>query len=640
MSLYKQLWLSIILLMALAFSGSFIVSSLSAREYLEEQLYRKNIDNASSLALSLSAESRDDMILELFINSQFDTGHYQFINLVDMEGHTIVGQFDTREFKEAPAWLVKLFPINVKPGVAQVSSGWQQLGTLTLSSHTRFAYQQLWVSTKQLFIYFLIIAIASGVIGSILLRILTRPLDKAVAHAQAIGERRFITTNEPKTLEFRAVIRSMNKLSQHVKKMLDDESSKLEKWRQDMQHDKVTNLLNREPVLSRLKAFTKNEDEKSGGGILLIRIADLFALNQNYGRQAMDDILRHLGNTLLSECLEKTHGYGVTGRLNGSDFIVVMPGSESQVDVEARNIFDNLRRVCRENAALDVKLYAASTIYHLGEDVGAILSRTDSVLASAPAKDTDACIHIDVRTPAVIQLEVKNWKDFLSSALAEKRFTLEYFPVISPNTDLLHLEAPVRLIQDDKSLLNAGQFMPHISRLDLGTQLDVMVTTLALDEIQKNHIPIGINLSSSLLKEPRMMAEIAELIKSRGSLAEYLWLEIPEFGVFQNIDGFRTFCNLIKPFNCKIGIEHLSQEVMHIGKLHDLGLNYVKIDGSLVHEIDNTTSNQVFIRGLCTIVHSIGLTAIAEGVETANEWKSLKELGIDGGTGRYFSKVD
>ncbi|MCG8537327.1 MAG: GGDEF domain-containing protein, partial [Pseudomonadales bacterium] len=75
MSLYKQLWLSIALMMSVAFIGSLIVSSISTKRYLEEQLFRKNIDNVSSLALSLSKSDPDPLTSELIINSQFDTGH-------------------------------------------------------------------------------------------------------------------------------------------------------------------------------------------------------------------------------------------------------------------------------------------------------------------------------------------------------------------------------------------------------------------------------------------------------------------------------------------------------------------------------------------------------------------------------------
>ena len=77
MSLFRQLWLSIIGLTVFVFLGSFLVSVLSARNYLEEQLLIKNGDNAAALALSLSQmPDKDPVTVELMVSAQFDTGHY------------------------------------------------------------------------------------------------------------------------------------------------------------------------------------------------------------------------------------------------------------------------------------------------------------------------------------------------------------------------------------------------------------------------------------------------------------------------------------------------------------------------------------------------------------------------------------
>ena len=127
MSLYKQLWLAIAFLMGLAFLSGFVVSCLSAKAYLSEQLYRKNLDNVSSLALSLSSEERDPLTMELFINAQYDSGHYQYIRLEDTDGKLIAGQTDEGEMKAAPQWLMALFPIEVEPGIAQVTP-WLETG--------------------------------------------------------------------------------------------------------------------------------------------------------------------------------------------------------------------------------------------------------------------------------------------------------------------------------------------------------------------------------------------------------------------------------------------------------------------------------------------------------------------------------
>src|SRR4030065_483388 len=90
MSLIKQLWIAIAVIMVLAFGGSFVVSTLSAQKYLAQQLYLKNVDNAASLAISMSQVADDPVTLELLLSAQFDSGHYQFIRLTDPLGKTLL----------------------------------------------------------------------------------------------------------------------------------------------------------------------------------------------------------------------------------------------------------------------------------------------------------------------------------------------------------------------------------------------------------------------------------------------------------------------------------------------------------------------------------------------------------------------
>ena len=86
MSLIKQLWLSVITMMLLAFGGSFIITLIFSKHYIEDQLRTKNLDNANSLALSISQMEKDPVAIDLLISAQFDTGHYRYIQLVSPEG--------------------------------------------------------------------------------------------------------------------------------------------------------------------------------------------------------------------------------------------------------------------------------------------------------------------------------------------------------------------------------------------------------------------------------------------------------------------------------------------------------------------------------------------------------------------------
>ena len=86
MSLFRQLWLAVIASTVIAFAGSFIVSTLTARHYLERQLAIKNNDNAATLALSMSQLDKDPVTIELQVAAVFDSGQYALVRLIDPEG--------------------------------------------------------------------------------------------------------------------------------------------------------------------------------------------------------------------------------------------------------------------------------------------------------------------------------------------------------------------------------------------------------------------------------------------------------------------------------------------------------------------------------------------------------------------------
>jgi EAL domain-containing protein (putative c-di-GMP-specific phosphodiesterase class I) len=132
---------------------------------------------------------------------------------------------------------------------------------------------------------------------------------------------------------------------------------------------------------------------------------------------------------------------------------------------------------------------------------------------------------------------------------------------------------------------------------------------------------------------------MVQLISDKPLCANRLWLEVPEHGAFEHLTEFRAFCNALKPLGCKIGIEHVGAQISRLGELHDLGLDYIKIDISVIRDIDTNTGNQAFLRGLCLIAHSIGLIAVAEGVQTPAEITALPELGLDGMTGPGIKTV-
>ena len=632
MSLYKQLWLAIVFLLTLVFGGSFLVSSLSSKAYLEQQLAMKNADNATALALSLSQQDADRVMLELTLSAQFDTGFYELIELADPEGRVTLRRQDDQPISGAPAWFVRLVPIEVEPGIAAVQTGWQQLGTITLRSHSRFAYRELWQSTQKLAAVFLAAMIVAGLLGTYLLKIILRPLDAVVEQAGAIAQRRFITIPEPQTLEFRQLVNSMNSLSEGVKNMLQQEARRLEKWQRQAHIDKVSGLLNREPFMQSLASTLESDDVDASGSLCLIRIRGLAQLNQVYGRKSIDGVLNDMGAAMSRIAMQ--HSRWAASRLNGSDFALLAPRALQAAEV-AKEVQDALHEALESHSMLaEVTLPGAATIFDHGDSVSEVMTRLDGALLSA---DREGGAGINVAHKGDIHMQpvrdqMDEWRKIFEQSFRDRNFTLASYPVLDLEGGLLHLEAPVRLKRNDE-ILAAGRFLPWINRLELSGELDKRVVELALEAIASDGQPRSVNLSVAAVVEPDFPSWMSAQLSSHDAAAAKLWLEIPESMAFRHLDNFRLLCTRARAHGCKVGIEHMGHQLAELGQLHDMGVDYLKVDASFVRGIDQNPGNQTLLRTLCTVGHSIGVIVIAESVRANEELVMLRELGIDGATG-------
>jgi diguanylate cyclase (GGDEF)-like protein len=632
MSLFKQLWLAIIFMLTLVFGGSFIVSSMSAKAYLQEQLRMKNADNATALALSLTQQGADAVLLELTLSAQFDTGFYELIQLDDPEGAVTIVREDKQVIDDAPTWFMQLFPIEVEPGVATVMQGWQQVGILTLRSHSRFAYAELWKSTQKLAIVFLVAMILAGLFGSYLLKIILRPLDEVVDQAKAIGERRFISIPEPKTLEFQKVVNSMNNLAERIKQMLGQEAKRLEKSQRDAHIDKVTGLMNREPFMKALDAALESDDVNATGSLSLIRLSGLMQLNQKYGHKVIDSMLADLGKALNRMVMQ--HSRWAASRLNGSDFALLAPRA-MEADDAAKELQTAFFEIL-ENRSMkqDVRLPGAATIYEHGDTIRDIMTRLDSSMLTADKEGTSR-IYVankgDIRLTTVREQMVE-WRTVFEQAFQQGLFSLASFPAVNTEGELLHLECPARL-EWQGEVISAGRFLPWINRLEQSARLDQEVVKLALRQIEQGGKPICINLSVAAVVDTSFLSWLDEQLESHANAASRLWMEISESMAFRHLTNFKVLCNRAKKHDSKIGIEHMGHQLSELGLLHDVGVDYLKVDANFIRDIQDNVANQNLLRNLCTVGHSVGMLVIGEGVRTEEEWATLKEIGADGATG-------
>lgn len=632
MTLTKQLWLAIATIMTLAFGISFLVSAWSARIYLEDQMRLKNIDNANSLALSMSQIEKDPVLIELLIAAQFDIGHYRQIRLTSPSGTVMVDRVSDAVADKVPAWFVNLIPLGSQPGIAQVQDGWRQYGTLTVISHNGFAYQALWQGNLRLLAWFLGSALLCGVVGTFILRAITRPLGDVVNQAEAIGARRFITIEEPRTREFRTVARAMNTLSGQVRSMLDEESARLEQLRRDAQHDALTGLLNREHFLKKIRYALEDESSPPSGALFILRLPDLIKLNKELGRETTDTLLKRVAGALQECCPDEPC---LIGRLNGADFAVLAPDVDSIENLACQISSRALLSINDPSAATEHAVLVGASIYRHGDAVSQVLSRADMALARAEQEGGSA-----VETGA-LDLEWKPaasllaaWQVLIETALNLKRVQFATYPVLDGQGGLIHYEAPARMQIIQSSLwMSAQEFMPWASRLGLTERIDEAVFEHGLAWLESDDGPLCINVSPQSVCDPVLTARYYQALKRRPHLAQKLWIDIPEFVAYRHAREFRVFCDTLQSLGCKIGLEHVGNHICHIGELYAVGLDYLKIDSTIIRDIDQSLGNQTFLRGLCTIAHTMGMMTLAEGVQNQREAGCLQELGFKGMTG-------
>jgi len=633
MSLYKQLWIAVGALLLVVFGATFAINGVSSSRYLEKQLTLKNADDATRFALTLSQQNLDPILLEVQLTTLLDQGSYEYIEFRDPNGKVVFSRGNLLTEDQTPDWIKDLFPIHSLPGVANVDSAWNQLGTLSLKSHDGFAYDELWAGGRRTLLALVVAIVIAGVLGTMLLRVILNPLNDVVSQAQAIGQRRFITIPEPFTTEFAEVTRSMNELSRRIREMLSRESQRLARQREVSDLDPNTGILQREPFMGRLRAKLESEGADANGSVAMVRLGDLAGMNQIFGRQPMDSVLKGIGGALRR--LTITESEWSVGRLNGSDFCLLAPQED-----HPKKVGEALQRiimeVLRENSMQDkTTLPTACIEYASGDTIAQIMTGLDGALLAAD-EEGNSPVNIASRgsgTVLPVREQANQWREELTKALEDNRLLIETYPVVDNHGQLIHAEGMVRIRIKDQ-IRSAGEFMPWVHRLDLGGEVDRAVVRLAIKNIERTGHPTCANLTVASLTDTTFAVWLEEFLFEHRDSAAQLSIEVGEAAAYTHSEGFRRLSQRAHALNVKIGVEHMGYRISDIGKLGELGMDYIKIDGLFVRDIDTNLGNQALFRTYANIAQSLGLSCIAEGVSSAAEMDAAFELGASGVCGK------
>lgn len=578
--------------------------------------------------------------MQLLLSALFDNGHYQSIVLTDPDGKVIVERHASEDISVgAPAWFIRLLPIQAEPGSAFIQDGWQQYGTITLSSHSKFAHQDLWQGTLNLLLWFVGGGLIAGLLASWMLRLITRPLDAVVAQAQAISERRFVSVPVPDVPELKSVVTAMNSMVARVRQMFAEQATRLDVMRKRLNHEPVSGLPNRDYFMGRLREALESEESAPYGTLTFLRLKDMTEINRSIGRVGADTLLRTIGDQLKSIC--GNHDKWLPARLNGSDF-AILAQNEGDVRSLAVQLTDHMQRIRAVRIPEVTNFFHVGALrYARGDSMSTVLSATDQILAQAESAQTNGFAILEGDAADIVALPSETWRSLIIEALNEDRIRLADFPVVRSDGSALHREGLVRMQTEiDGPWRPAGDFMPYAIRLDLTASLDLGVVRLALLHLKRHEGDLAVNLTAEAIANWSFHNQLLALLGQEPALCQRLWIEVPEYGVFSHFEAFHGLCARLKPLGCKIGIEHFGRKLSEVNKLADIGVDYIKVDVSFIRDIDQSEGTQEFLRGLCRMVHSIEVLVIAVGVRNQLEVDTIVALGFDGATGPAVMEPD
>jgi EAL domain-containing protein (putative c-di-GMP-specific phosphodiesterase class I) len=152
-------------------------------------------------------------------------------------------------------------------------------------------------------------------------------------------------------------------------------------------------------------------------------------------------------------------------------------------------------------------------------------------------------------------------------------------------------------------------------------------------------LSISVNLSFRQLNDPGLVNDIARILRETGLNPESLRLELTESSLMENAEEAIATLRRLKDMRIGLEIDDFGTGYSSLNYLHKLPFDTVKIDQSFVKEIASGGESLEIVRTILKLAGSLGMEAVAEGVETAEQLAKLRDLGCGCGQGYYFSKA-
>lgn len=405
-------------------------------------------------------------------------------------------------------------------------------------------------------------------------------------------------------------------------------------------HDSLTGLPNRALFQDRLQqAILRAHRDERGVSVLLIDLDGFKEVNDALGHHAGDEVLQEVAVRLRSAL----RASDTVARLGGDEFAVLLPATDvNRAELAARKILHDLQHPFVADGrpvAVSASIGIAGVPWHAatGDE---LLQKADSAMYIAKADKSGYIVYNPQRDQRIYQR--LSLASSMRQAIDGRQFSVDYQPIIHINTGtVLAVESLVRWNHPELGRLLPDDFIRVAEHTGLVNPLTSFVMDRALTDWPKSARPescgIAINVSPRSLHHAAFPGRVREILEVHGAAPESLTLEITENLVMSDPDGSLRCLNELHDMGVRLVIDDFGKGYSSLSYLRRLPVDEIKIDRSFLLGLADG-EDDTLVRCMIDLAHNLGMTAVAEGVETDAVLQQLAELNCDAAQGYFICR--
>jgi diguanylate cyclase (GGDEF)-like protein/PAS domain S-box-containing protein len=452
----------------------------------------------------------------------------------------------------------------------------------------------------------------------------------------------------PEILSINSIKQDDGEISHYVAVFHDISEMKLqqEKIQHQAYHDELTGLPNRYLVRDRLSMALKTaKRQHTMVAVIFIDMDNFKYFNDNLGHASGDALLQGLGSRLRKIIREQD----TIARLGGDEFLMI--AGDIKFQEELLEFTDRLFESMKEPFTIDGHELLISL------SVGITLYPEDGTTADILIKNADMAMYqskitgknrYHMFTPELNRLALYKMdmvKEF-RAALTQKEFMVYYQPKVDPATNrVLGLEALVRRQKEDGTIVSPKDFIPMAEETGLILQLSRYVLEEAckglkmLKERFAFPLTLSVNISPLEFKQPDFVENILKILNSHLLPASSIEIEITETTMMTDLKSTLERLNILKKEGISIAIDDFGTGYSSLYYLKKLPISTLKIDKSFIDDMTTDQNDANIVETIILMAKNLGISVVAEGVETKEQFELLAKYKCDLIQGYYYAKA-